>query len=57
MSLSNADTVQEAVLQAIDAGSVYIAEEALRHPRYLDIARRRRLMGDTDCFFKVGSLS
>ncbi|ESO90970.1 hypothetical protein LOTGIDRAFT_122406, partial [Lottia gigantea] len=45
--------IYEAVLQAISAGHVQIAETILKHRRYLDMWRERRKLGDTDGFFKT----
>ncbi|XP_050396877.2 short transient receptor potential channel 7 isoform X1 [Patella vulgata] len=49
--------IYEAVLQAISAGHVQIAETILKHRRYLEMWRERRKMGDTDGFFKTVNLA
>ncbi|WAR11309.1 TRPC3-like protein, partial [Mya arenaria] len=43
----------EAVLQAISAGHVQIAESILKHKRYLEIWKDRKKFGDDDHFFKT----
>ena len=45
--------VYEAVLQAISAGHVQIAENILKHKRYLELWKERKKLGDDDHFFKT----
>ena len=45
--------IHEAVLQAISAGHIQIAETILKHRRYLDMCKERRKLGDTDGFYKT----
>ena len=45
--------VYEAVLQAISAGHVQIAESILKHKRYLELWKERKKLGDDDHFFKT----
>ncbi|PVD35107.1 hypothetical protein C0Q70_06388 [Pomacea canaliculata] len=45
--------IHEAVLQAISAGHIQIAETILKHRRYLELWKERRKLGDTDGFYKT----
>ncbi|KAK7505655.1 hypothetical protein BaRGS_00002926 [Batillaria attramentaria] len=45
--------IHEAVLQAISAGHIQIAETILKHKRYLEMWKERRKLGDTDGFYKT----
>ncbi|XP_076449136.1 short transient receptor potential channel 7-like [Babylonia areolata] len=45
--------IHEAVLQAISAGHIQIAETILKHRRYLEMWKERRKLGDTDGFYKT----
>ncbi|XP_076470184.1 short transient receptor potential channel 7-like [Babylonia areolata] len=47
--------IQEAVLQAISAGHIQIAETILKHRRYLEMWKERQKLGDTDGFYKAAS--
>ncbi|XP_060587786.1 short transient receptor potential channel 7-like [Ruditapes philippinarum] len=50
---SSSRHIYEAVLQAISAGHVQIAENILKHKRYLEIWKERKKFGDDDHFFKT----
>ncbi|WAR18167.1 TRPC7-like protein, partial [Mya arenaria] len=50
---SSRQHVNEAVLQAISAGHVQIAESILKHKRYYEIWKDRKKFGDDDHFFKT----
>ncbi len=50
---SNQQHIYEAVLQAIGAGHVQIAESILKHKRYLAMWRERKKLGDQEGFFKT----
>ncbi|XP_067652224.1 short transient receptor potential channel 7-like isoform X3 [Haliotis asinina] len=52
---SNQQHIYEAVLQAISAGHVQIAETILKHKRYVDMWRERRKLGDQDGFYKTAN--
>ncbi|KAJ8302754.1 hypothetical protein KUTeg_019150 [Tegillarca granosa] len=45
--------IYEAVLQAISAGHIQIAETILKHRRYKDMMKERKKLGDDDHFFKT----
>ena len=45
--------IYEAVLQAISAGHIQIAETILKHRRYLEMWKERKKFGDDDHFFKT----
>ncbi|KAL8589975.1 hypothetical protein ACOMHN_007001 [Nucella lapillus] len=45
--------IHEAVLQAISAGHIQIAETILKHRRYLEMWKERQKLGDTDGFYKT----
>lgn len=45
--------IYEAVLQAISAGHIQIAETILKHRRYLEMWKERKKLGDEDHFFKT----
>ena len=45
--------IYEAVLQAISAGHVQIAENIFKHKRYLELWKERKKLGDDDHFFKT----
>ncbi|XP_061163089.1 short transient receptor potential channel 6-like [Saccostrea echinata] len=45
--------IYEAVLQAISAGHIQIAETILKHRRYLEMWKERKKLGDDDHFFKT----
>ena len=53
MEKSSSRHIYEAVLQAISAGHVQIAESILKHKRYLEIYKERKKFGDDDHFFKT----
>ncbi|KAK3611420.1 hypothetical protein CHS0354_027146 [Potamilus streckersoni] len=50
---SSSRHVYEAVLQAISAGHIQIAECILKHKRYLELWKERRRLGDDEHFFKT----
>lgn len=50
---SSSRHIYEAVLQAISASHVQIAENILKHKRYLEIWKERKKFGDDDHFFKT----
>lgn len=52
---SNQQHIYEAVLQAISAGHVQIAETILKHKRYVDMWRERRKLGDQEGFYKTAN--
>ncbi|XP_048773231.1 short transient receptor potential channel 7-like isoform X2 [Ostrea edulis] len=45
--------IYEAVLQAISASHIQIAETILKHRRYLEMWKERKKLGDDDHFFKT----
>ena len=53
LDLCNCQNIQQAVLQAISENHSSVAELILRHPRYMQICRKRKRLGDTDGFFKT----
>ena len=53
MDRSSQHHIHEAVLQAISAGHIQIAETILKHRRYLELWKERRKLGDTDGFYKT----
>lgn len=50
---SSGHHIYEAVLQAISAGHIQIAETILKHRRYLEMWKERKKLGDDDNFFKT----
>ncbi|XP_063439378.1 short transient receptor potential channel 7-like [Mytilus trossulus] len=48
---SSGHHIYEAVLQAISAGHIQIAETILKHRRYLEMWKERKKLGDDDYFF------
>ncbi|KAL3859306.1 hypothetical protein ACJMK2_009531 [Sinanodonta woodiana] len=50
---SSSRHIYEAVLQAISASHIQIAECILKHKRYLELWKERRRLGDDEHFFKT----
>lgn len=50
---SSGHHIYEAVLQAISAGHIQIAETILKHRRYLEMWKERKKLGDDDYFYKT----
>ena len=53
MERSNSRHIYEAVLQAISANHVAIAETILKHRRYLELWKERKRLGDDDQFYNT----